>query len=69
MTGARNMQLRRRQPTESREPLICDGCRVREPHEHRCHVFPVLVDGEEVREVCQCRECYRGGPVEHGGTP
>ena len=37
-------------------PLICDGCNVREPHEHKCH--------EEMTQVgnrlgtCECPDCH-----------
>jgi len=56
-----------------REPLICDGCRVRWPHEHRCHRGRMQIQGEPVAGWCACPDCAElySQPVEHGdiGTP
>jgi hypothetical protein len=38
--------------------MICDGCNVREPHEHRCHEDRCTVDGEPVEGTCACAECH-----------
>lgn len=37
--------------------IICDGCNVRAPHEHRCHGENASVSGEATGKRCQCREC------------
>lgn len=37
---------------------LCDGCNVREPHEHRCHGGDgAWADGR----VCECPECADEG--------
>jgi len=38
--------------------MICDGCNVREPHEHRCHEDRCTVGGEFVEGTCECPECH-----------
>ena len=35
-------------------PEICDGCAVREPHEHRCHGKNIVVRGEFTKLICAC---------------
>lgn len=37
--------------------LICDGCNVRWPHEHRCHGDQARVDGEPTEGPCECPDC------------
>ena len=37
--------------------LICDGCNVREPFEHRCHGSRMQVRGENVSGACECEGC------------
>lgn len=37
--------------------LICDGCNVRPPWEHRCHEGNAWVRGEKTGRPCQCDEC------------
>ncbi len=37
--------------------IICDGCNVREPFEHRCHGYSSVVYGEQTNKICGCREC------------
>lgn len=32
--------------------MVCDGCRVNRPHEHRCH-----------RSGCECEDCRAGDEV------
>lgn len=39
--------------------VICDGCRVALPHEHRCHGRLARVGGEP-SGPCQCVECFVG---------
>lgn len=37
--------------------VICDGCAVNPPHEHRCHGLRAYVNGEAMRRPCDCRDC------------
>lgn len=38
--------------------IICDGCNVREPHEHRCHgQGPIMVQGDRQDIACECEPC------------
>jgi len=45
--------------------MICDGCNVREPFEHRCHstsgsgrtIPEMVVRGERVPRACECEPC------------
>jgi hypothetical protein len=37
--------------------LICDGCNVRPPFEHRCHGDRAFVRGEATGKSCQCEDC------------
>ena len=41
--------------------MLCDGCNVREGHEHRCHSDSgqkdMMVKGERVWATCGCEEC------------
>ena len=39
------------------EPLICDGCNVRDGWEHRCHGRESVVRGEQTYRPCECHEC------------
>ena len=39
------------------ELIICDGCNVREPHEHRCHRFPITRFGVKMSKACECLAC------------
>ncbi len=43
--------------TERKTPVICDGCAVRPPHEHKCHVQPIMVCGERTEVKCECPLC------------
>lgn len=38
-------------------PILCDGCRVRGPWEHRCHGNMARVDDEPAGGPCVCPEC------------
>lgn len=38
-------------------PVICDGCNVREPFEHRCHGEQSVVMGEQTGKPCECQPC------------
>ena len=38
--------------------LICDGCNVRAPFEHRCHGDRAFVNGEATGKPCQCEDCF-----------
>jgi hypothetical protein len=38
-------------------PIVCDGCRVREPWEHRCHGRMARVGDEPTGRSCECAEC------------
>jgi len=37
--------------------IICDGCNVREPFEHRCHGERSVVLGQHTNKPCECPEC------------
>jgi hypothetical protein len=37
---------------------ICDGCMVRNPHEHRCHGARAFVRGRSTGKPCQCLDCF-----------
>lgn len=39
-------------------PVICDGCNVRSPWEHRCHGTRSVVQGEQTNKQCQCPDCF-----------
>lgn len=39
-------------------PVICDGCNVRPPFEHRCHGQRSVVRGEQTDKKCQCPDCF-----------
>lgn len=41
----------------SDDPLICDGCAVASPHEHRCHGLNAHVMGENTGQSCECLAC------------
>ena len=42
-------------------PMLCDGCNVNWPHEHRCHnigfVGFITVYGDKVYQRCECERC------------
>jgi len=38
-------------------PIICDGCNVREPWEHRCHGSNAYINGECTTMPCACPDC------------
>ncbi len=40
------------------EPVICDGCNVFHPHEHRCHGENAFVHGEATGKPCECPLCF-----------
>ena len=42
--------------------LICDGCNVRPPFEHRCHQNRAFVNGESTGKSCQCPDCFESFP-------
>ena len=42
--------------------ILCDGCNVNRPFEHRCHRGRAMVNGEQTGRPCQCAECF---VVEH----
>lgn len=47
------------------EPVICDGCNIREPFEHRCHGRNIVVRGERADRSCECRPCaFAHLPIE-----
>lgn len=39
------------------KPIICDGCNVRHPFEHRCHGSRAMVMGRQTNRSCQCTDC------------
>lgn len=39
------------------EPIICDGCNIREPFEHKCHGKNAIVRGEQTNRSCECQVC------------
>jgi hypothetical protein len=39
------------------KPLLCDGCNVSVPFEHRCHGRNAFVRGERTGQPCECSEC------------
>jgi hypothetical protein len=41
----------------TRPSIICDGCNVRAPFEHRCHGRNAYVRGERTGKACDCQEC------------
>lgn len=43
------------------EPVICDGCAVREPWEHKCHGTNIVVRGEHTTKNCECPRCNHLG--------
>ena len=40
------------------EPIICDGCNVPPPREHRCHVSKSVIRGKQTNRQCQCPGCF-----------
>lgn len=48
---------------DDKQKVICDGCRVTAPFEHRCHGERVQVAGESVAGSCQCVECFVGNKL------
>lgn len=51
----------RTSPVSEEKPLllICDGCRVNPPHEHKCHEAWPVVNGETmVGDKCECPDCH-----------
>lgn len=46
--------------------VICDGCNVPPPHEHRCHAHQAQVSGMPTGQACQCDDehclAVRGEP-------
>lgn len=52
-----------------RTPILCDGCNVREPFEHRCHGYSaprIQVAGEWVNASCECEDCTAPAPRTEG---
>jgi NTP pyrophosphatase (non-canonical NTP hydrolase) len=43
--------------TEGAIMIICDGCNVRDPWEHRCHGSNAYVRGERTGLPCECHQC------------
>jgi len=39
------------------ENVICDGCNVRDPWEHRCHGKEAVVREEQTYKPCECPRC------------
>ena len=40
------------------KPIICDGCNVNEPFEHRCHgEGRIMVRGDVIDGACECTTC------------
>ncbi len=50
--------LKKRLEGGSEPEIICDGCNVRYPHEHRCHEDRPQVRGEHVFGTCSCPDCH-----------
>lgn len=46
--------------------ILCDGCNVREPHEHRCHgkEGPITVQGDRMNAGCECQDCGKRPTME-----
>ncbi len=44
--------------TMSGKRLICDGCNVRVPFEHRCHGIRSEVNGVQTGRQCECDDCF-----------
>lgn len=45
--------------TREQPILLCDGCRVNPPHEHRCHEEWPQVNGEpQPGKKCECEICH-----------
>jgi len=42
---------------DANQLIICDGCRVRLPHEHRCHGKLARLNDVPVGRECECPEC------------
>ena len=42
--------------------LICDGCAVQSPFEHRCHGNMAFEHGEPTGKSCQCPDCSESFP-------
>jgi hypothetical protein len=39
-------------------PIICDGCNVRPPFEHRCHGNRSVIAGKHTGQTCECKDCH-----------
>jgi len=37
--------------------VLCDGCNVNPPFEHRCHGRKTMIMGQATNKICQCQEC------------
>lgn len=37
--------------------IICDGCNVNAPFEHRCHEHNAMIRGETTNKSCECPVC------------
>lgn len=46
-------------PLAVRDDIICDGCNVNEPHEHKCHIHNIVVRGEFTDFNCECIPCRK----------
>jgi len=44
-------------PPTNMDLIICDGCNVRGPNEHRCHRFPITRFGVKLIKACECLAC------------
>lgn len=51
------MSEHRHRTITARDEVICDGCAVVPPHEHRCHGRDAFVGGNRVRQACECSLC------------
>ena len=39
-------------------PIICDGCNVKPPFEHRCHGNRSVIAGKHTGQTCECKDCH-----------
>ena len=42
----------------NKKAIICDGCNVRKPWEHRCHREHALVMDKSANHRCECADCF-----------
>ena len=47
--------------------VVCDGCNVQAPFEHRCHEDRVFVNGvKKPLKTCECPVCKEAGRIVRG---